>query len=106
MSTGATARPIRRSPGAQRGASAARVTPTVTLSAANDLSVDEGSTHTYSYTISDPGVDTVTSVSTSCGINGTKVALTDTNDNGSGSFKCTFPDGPNSSTVSASATDS
>ena len=37
------------------------VAPTVTLSAGNDLSVNESSTtqHTYSYTISDPGQDTV-----------------------------------------------
>ena len=38
----------------------ANVAPTVTLDAGNDLSVNEGSTeHTYSYTISDPGTDTV-----------------------------------------------
>src|SRR5207253_7445185 len=53
------------------------VPPHVTLSAANDLSVDEGSSHTYSYTISDPGQDSVQSVTTSCGANGTKVALSD-----------------------------
>ena len=34
------------------------VAPTVTLSAANDLSVDEGSSHTYSFTTTDPGEDT------------------------------------------------
>ena len=83
------------------------VVPTVTLSAANDLSVNEGSAqHTYSYTISDPGADTVTSVSTSCGANGVKVAGSDTNTNTAGSFKCTFADGPANSTVSAQATDS
>ncbi len=74
--------------------------------AANDLSVNEGTTHTYSYEISDPGRDTVQSVSTSCGTEGTKVAGSATNTDGTGSFKCTFPDGPASSTVSASATDS
>ena len=41
------------------------VAPTVTLSGSNDLTVDEGSTHTYSYTISDSGQDTVSSVTTS-----------------------------------------
>ena len=34
------------------------VAPTVTLAAGNDLSVDEGSQHTYSFTTSDPGADT------------------------------------------------
>ena len=32
----------------------ANVAPTVVLSGADDLSVDEGSTHTYSFTVSDP----------------------------------------------------
>ena len=85
----------------------ANVAPTITLAAGNDLSVNEGSTeHSYSYTISDPGADTVTSVATSCGANGVKVAGSDTNTNTAGSFKCTFADGPDSSVVSASATDS
>src|SRR5919112_1061617 len=85
----------------------ANVAPTTTLSAGNDLSVSEGSTqHSYSYTISDPGTDTVSSVHTSCGDDGTKVAGSDTNTDPAGSFKCVFADGPASSTVSASATDS
>ena len=86
------------------------VAPTVTLSAGNDLSVDESglTEHEYSYSISDPGTDDVDSVSTSCGANGDKVLGSDTNTNSSGSFKCTFPDGSatTSSTVSVSATDS
>src|SRR5205823_4095407 len=85
------------------------VAPTVTLSNTNDLNVNEGSTqHTYSYSISDPGVDTVSAVTTSCGANGTKVLNSDTNTDTSGSFKCTFPDGSSTTTsvVSASATDS
>ena len=86
------------------------VAPTVTLSAGNDLSVDESglTEHEYSYSISDPGSDDVDSVSTSCGANGDKVLGSDTNTNSSGSFKCIFPDGSSttSSTVSASATDS
>ena len=85
----------------------ANVAPTVALAAGNDLSVNEGAAeHTYSYSISDPGVDTVSSVSTSCGANGAKVSGSDTNTNSSGSFKCTFADGPNNSTVSVQATDS
>ena len=85
----------------------ANVAPTVTLSGAIDVSVNEGSTeHVYSYSISDPGADTVSAVTTSCGANGAKVVLSDTNTGTAGSFKCVFADGPASSTVSASATDS
>jgi PKD domain len=84
----------------------ANVAPTVTLSGTNDLSVPEGQTRTYSYTISDPGLDTVASVATSCGSNGTKVGGSDTNTNTTGSFQCTFLDGPATSNVSAAATDS
>jgi hypothetical protein len=83
------------------------VAPTVTLDPGNDLSVNEGSAeHTYSYTISDPGNDTVTGVSTSCGASGDKVADSDTNTDSAGSFACTFHDGPAFSMISASATDS
>src|SRR5262249_10597691 len=84
--------------------------PTVTLSASNDLSVNEGTTHTYSFTITDPGQDGVTAVSVSCGANGSPVGIATFTDNAngvnSGSFQCAFADGPATSTVSASATDS
>src|SRR5207247_6477842 len=89
---------------ATQSVTVANVAPTVTLVAGNDLSVNEGSTHTYSYTISDPGLDTVSSVATSCGGNGTKSNASNTNT--SGSFDCSFPDGPAGSSVSAQATDS
>ena len=79
------------------------VAPTVAFTAA-PASANEGQTKTYTYSISDPGVDTVTSVATSCGANGTKSNASNTNT--SGTFDCTFPDGPASSTVSAQATDS
>src|SRR5205085_2708801 len=75
---------------------AANVAPTVALSTGNDLTAAEGSTQTYSFTITDPGQDTVQSVTTSCGTNGTKVAGSDTNTDTTGSLKCTFPDGPDS----------
>jgi hypothetical protein len=84
----------------------ANVAPTVKLSASNDLSANEGTTHTYSYSISDPGQDTVQSVQTDCGTGGTKVAGSDHNTDAAGSFQCAFPDGPASSDVTASATDS
>ena len=86
--------------------SIANVAPTVTLSASNDLSVNEGTSHTYSYTISDPGQDTVQGVAVSCGANGTLVPLSESHTNTSGSFGCSFPDGPASSIVSVQATDS
>ena len=79
--------------------------PTVTLSAANDLTVDEGSQHTYSFTVSDPGDDTFSVVSVSCGINGSQVGTTTMTATG-GSFVCSFPDGPANSTVSVQVKDS
>jgi hypothetical protein len=91
---------------ASQAVAVANVAATVTLSGGNDVSAAEGSTHTYSYAISDPGQDTVQSVQTDCGANSTKVAGSDTNTDTTGSFRCTFPDGPASSTVSASAKDS
>src|SRR3954471_4138080 len=85
----------------------ANVAPTVTLAAGNPTTVNEGATQqTYSYTISDPGADTVSAVTTGCGANGVKVPGSDAFTNTSGSFKCPFADAPNSSVVTASATDS
>ena len=74
--------------------------PVVTLSAGNDLSVDEGTSHTYSFTVSDvAAVTTFTVVSADCGANGSQVGTTATTATG-GSFVCLFPDGPASSVVS------
>jgi hypothetical protein len=78
------------------------VAPTVAFTSA-PASANEGDTKHYTYSISDPGVDTVQSVATSCGANGTKSNASNTDT--SGSFDCTFPDGPADSTVSAQATD-
>jgi len=92
---------------AERVVTVNNVAPTVAFTAGPSTVNESGVTeHTYSYSISDPGNDTITSVSTSCGANGTKVTGSDTNDNTSGSFRCIFPDGPASSTVTAQATDS
>ena len=64
------------------------VAPTVTLSAGNDLSVNEGTSHTYSFTVTDPGVGHVhVSSRSSCGANGTQVGSTATTATG-GSFVC------------------
>jgi hypothetical protein len=79
------------------------VAPTVTFSAANDTSVDEGSTHTYEFSIFDPGDDGITGVTVGCG--GAEAAANITFDDDSGSFDCTFPDGPATQVVSARATD-
>ena len=81
------------------------IAPTVALAAANDLSVNEGSTHTYGYTISDPGADDVSSVSVSCGSAGTLVG-TPTNSNTSGLVPVHVPRRARHSTVSVIATDS
>ena len=69
----------------------------MTLSARNALSVDEGSIHTYSYTSSDPGVDTFVLLAESCGANGTLSNSVFSTATGAGSFDCTFPDGDDTS---------
>src|SRR4029079_4001460 len=79
--------------------------PTVTLSAGNDLFVNEGTQHTYLFTVTDSPGDTFTLVSTSCGANGSQVGSATTTPTG-GSFVCSFPDGPSSSTVSVQVKDS
>jgi hypothetical protein len=85
------------------------VAPTVTFTS-GDTSVNENktATHTYSYTISDPGDDTVNSVTADCGaLGGTPSNAT--NGNSSGGFDCVFDDGhipATASTVEAKATDS
>ena len=76
----------------------ANVAPTVTLT--GDAAADEGSTHTYTYTVSDPGDDPNPVIVESCGANGTYTDTAAVN-----SFECTFPDGPASSTVSVTADD-
>jgi PKD domain len=85
------------------------VAPTVTFTS-GDTPVNENktTTHTYSYTISDPGDDTVNSVTADCGALGSTPSNA-TNDNSSGSFDCVFDDGhipATASTVEAKATDS
>ncbi len=81
------------------------VAPTVTLSAGNDLTANEGTQHTYSFSVTDPGADTFSVVAVSCGANGGQVGSTTTTAFG-GSFDCSFPDGPASSIVSVQVQDS
>ena len=90
---------------ATREVAISNVAPTVTFDAGLPDSVDEGqATIAYSYTIFDPGADTVTAVDVSCGANGT--VDSESFDDDSGTFTCVFPDGDATSTVSAQATDS
>jgi hypothetical protein len=79
------------------------VAPTVAFSSA-PTSANEGETKHYSYSIADPGQDTVQSAATSCGSSGMKSNAT--NSDSGGSFDCSFPDGDAGSTVSVQATDS
>jgi hypothetical protein len=83
------------------------VAPTVTLRADIPLAPSEGpQERSYAYDIALTGAgNAVASVSTSCGSAGTKVAGSDANTATDGSFRCVFADGPDSSIVSASVTD-
>ena len=80
------------------------VAPTVTLS--GPTSANEGETKSYSFTSSDPGDDTFSRTSQSCGANGTLSNSAFNSASGVGSFDCTFPDGPANSTVSVQVGDS
>lgn len=84
------------------------VVPTVTLASSNDLSVDEGSTHTYAYTVSDPGDDAFSVAATypKCGTDGALVTGSGTTSASGGSFKCFFPDGPAMTNVTIKVADS
>ncbi len=81
------------------------VAPT-TSALTGDATVNESGVteHSYSYTLFDPGTDTVTA-HPSCGTGGTLVVGSDSNTNTAGLFKCKFLDGPASPTVSVYATD-
>jgi hypothetical protein len=90
--------------------SVANVAPTVVLTA-GPTTVDESGTdqRTYSYSISDPGDDAVQSTAVSCGVAGTVVSSSNTND--SGTIECIFDDGGptppgTDTTVTAQAMDS
>src|SRR5205085_4181883 len=87
----------------------ANVAPTVVLNGA--ANVDEGSTHTYTFTVSDPGDDTFLASSgyPDCdtgGSNGTLVPGSYAPTATGGSFDCNFPDGPSSANVKMKVADS
>ena len=80
--------------------------PTIALT--GDNTANEGQTKTYSFSVStDSGATSPYSVvSQSCGANGTPSNPVFNSATGAGSFDCTFPDGPASSTVSVQIADS
>jgi len=83
------------------------VAPTVTLSGLDQ--VNEGSTHTYSFTVTDPGADTFTvnePAFPDCGTGGSYVLGSLATDPSGGSFDCLFPDGPATTDVKIKVTDS
>ena len=69
----------------------------------------EGTTHTYTFTVTDPGIDSFT-VNTpdypDCGTGGDYVGGSLSTTAGGGSFHCTFPDGPTTTDVKIRVTDS
>src|SRR5215211_7831991 len=81
----------------------ANIAPTVTLTGGN--SANEGQLNSYSYTVSDPGAETFSRDAHSCGTNGTLSNAAFNPATGAGSFDCSFPDGPNSSSVSVTISD-
>ena len=85
------------------GVTVANVKPSIVLS--GDATADEGSTHTYSFYVTDPGTDTHT-LTTSCGAEGTKVSETYSDLDGMGNVVCFFADGPATTNVTATVTDS
>ena len=85
------------------------VAPTVGLSGADE--VDEGDIETYTYTVSDPGVDDTFSVDSGfpdCDFGATNNGVlvgTPVQTAAGGSFVCKFPDGDKSATVKIKVTD-
>jgi hypothetical protein len=79
------------------------VDPTIALT--GRALVDEGDTESYSYTLSDPGADTFTLVSANCGADGEPSNSTFDPNTGTGSFDCTFPDGPATTGISVTVED-
>jgi hypothetical protein len=84
------------------------VAPTVTFSAGNDTSVDEGTTHTYSYAVTDPGQDTFTVDAgyPKCGTGGELIVASISQTATGGSFDCFFPEGPATTSLAIKVTDS
>jgi hypothetical protein len=88
-----------------RSAAVANGAPSIRLT--GSATANEGDTKAYSYAVIDSGDDEHTT-DTACGTNGVKVAGSDTYDSatGEGGFQCRFVDGPMTTQVRATATDS
>jgi single-stranded DNA-binding protein len=86
--------------------SVANVAPSVELT--GETTVDEGSSHTYAFTVSDPGGDTfsIADMYPKCGDNGEFVAGSLSVSSSGGSFGCRFPDGPATTDVAIKVADS
>ena len=82
------------------------VAPAVTFANDNDTLVNEGTTHTYSFTVSDPGDDDFSVLAFDCGTEGTVDEDSLATDASGGSFDCTFPDGPATTSVHVKVEDS
>ena len=84
-----------------------RNTPPI-VSVRGPISANEGETKSYSYTLTDRGLDTITLAPAmpSCGAGGALVAGSDVPNSAGGEFECSFPDGPASSAVRVTAVDS
>ena len=86
------------------GVTIENVAPTVIFTDASLAlnNVDEGDTPLYIFTVSDPGVSDTLTVSVGfpdCGAFGDLVDGSLSTDAGGGSFRCSFPDGPASTTI-------
>src|SRR5207253_3634464 len=87
--------------------SVANVAPTAHLT--GPANVDEGSTHTYTFTVTDPGSDDTFAVNTptypDCGTYGQYVANSLAVTAHGGTFDCFFPAGPATTSVKIKVTD-
>lgn len=77
------------------------VAPTITLQNSFPNPVEGSDVYTYSYSVSDPGRPEGINVTFDCGSNGVKLTALQF-----GQIRCSFPNGPSSSVLSVTATDS
>jgi hypothetical protein len=83
--------------------------PSVALDAGNDKSVNEGTTHTYAFTITDidPGDSwSFPSGYPNCGLNGSLVSGSASISGHTGTFQCSFADGPKTTQPKVEVNDS
>jgi hypothetical protein len=81
--------------------------PSVAFDAGTPAAANEGDTKTFNFLITDADVDTWSFASgyPKCGDNGSLVSDSASITSKSGTFQCTFPDGPSSSTVAVKVND-